>query len=85
MENAKLIHNSCVRLKNLLLQYNDEESYSEYCFKFKKIMQVLDDNQLSIPRILEDFLFDAGLPDYTNPEVRNSLIEQHTQFRKFLV
>ena len=35
----------------------------DYCFKFNKIMTALDENEMSIPRRLEDILFDAGLPE----------------------
>jgi len=66
MNNARLLQNTLIRLKNLALQFNDDEEFEEYCYRFKKIMETLDENDLSIPRRLEDLLFDAGLPDGTN-------------------
>lgn len=63
MENTRLLLASMVRLKGLRLNSDLDKDFQDYSYKFNKIMTVLDDNELSIPRRLEDVLFDSGLPE----------------------
>ena len=63
MDDSRLLLISMVRLKALRLTSDLERDYDDYCYKFNKIMDALDENQLSIPKRLEDILFDAGLSE----------------------
>lgn len=63
MDSTRQLLTAMVRLKSLRLNSDLEKDYEDYSYKFNKIMTVLDENELSIPRRLEDILFDAGLPE----------------------